>query len=75
MTAKGAIRALACPPGVMGTGGHGRSGRETAAVRPVAIPADFDRDDETKADGMVELPQHIRWSGPPRTYDLGDPHE
>ncbi len=24
----------------------------------------------TKAVGVVELPPHIRWSGPPRTYDL-----
>jgi hypothetical protein len=26
-----------------------------------------------KARGQVELPLHIRWSGPPTTYDLDDP--
>ena len=26
-----------------------------------------------KATGRVELPLHIRWSGPPMTYDLDDP--
>jgi hypothetical protein len=26
----------------------------------------------TKASGRVELPLHIRWSGPPIAYDLAD---
>lgn len=26
-----------------------------------------------KATGQVELPLHVRWSGPPMTYDLDDP--
>jgi hypothetical protein len=25
-----------------------------------------------KVSGVVELPPHIRWSGPPRRYDLAD---
>jgi len=36
----------------------------------VAIPDDIADADESKAVGVVELPPHIRWSGPPRTYDL-----
>lgn len=52
---------------------HGRTGRETAVVRCVAIPGDFDQADDEKADGMIELPQRIRWSGPPRSWDLADP--
>lgn len=47
-----------------------RTGRESAAVRPVAIPEDLDETVTQKARGIVELPMHIRWSGPERTYDL-----
>jgi transcriptional regulator with XRE-family HTH domain len=47
-----------------------RSGRESATTRPVAIPDDLADSHESKAVGVVELPPHIRWSGPPRTYDL-----
>ena len=47
-----------------------RRGTESAAVRPVAIPDDLAVTMVTKAAGVVELPAHIRWSGPPRTYDL-----
>lgn len=47
-----------------------RTGRESAAVRPVAIPDDLGVTTTSKAVGVVELPEHIRWSGPPRTYDL-----
>ncbi len=41
-------------------------------ARPVAIPADFDDRSLPKAVGLVELPFHVRWSGPPIAYDLGD---
>ncbi len=47
-----------------------RTGRESATTRPVAIPDDILDCDATTALGVVELPLHIRWSGPPRTYDL-----
>ncbi len=40
------------------------------ATRPVSIPADVDSAE--KARGVVELPLHIRWSGPPKTYDLSN---
>lgn len=47
-----------------------RTGRESATARPVAIPNDLDETNSEKAEGTVELPLHIRWSGPERTYDL-----
>lgn len=47
-----------------------RTGRESATVRPVAIPEDFIDTSAPKAVGVVELPSHVRWSGPPMTYDL-----
>ena len=40
------------------------------AARPVALPADVDDPALPKASGRIELPLHIRWSGPPLTYDL-----
>ena len=40
------------------------------AARPVAVPADVDDPALPKASGRIELPLHIRWSGPPLTYDL-----
>jgi hypothetical protein len=40
------------------------------AARSVAVPADFDDPTLPRARGRVELPLHIRWSGPPITYDL-----
>ena len=40
------------------------------ATRPVALPKDLDDRSLSKATGRVELPPHIRWSGPPITYDL-----
>lgn len=49
-----------------------RTGRESATVRPVAIPDDLADTTVPKAAGVVELPGHIRWSGPPRTYDLAE---
>lgn len=39
--------------------------------RPVAVPPDLDKG--PKAEGIVRLPQHIRWSGPDLTYDLDNP--
>ena len=47
-----------------------RTGRESATTRPVAIPDDIAGTYRAKAVGVTELPPHIRWSGPPRTYDL-----
>jgi hypothetical protein len=40
------------------------------AARPVAVPEDLDDPSLAKARGVVELPFHIRWSGPPLAYDL-----
>jgi hypothetical protein len=37
-----------------------------------AVPDDLDSAGKEKATGVVELPLHIRWSGPPRRYDLVD---
>ena len=41
-------------------------------ARPVAVPEDLDDPSLPKANGRVELPPHVRWSGPPITYDLDD---
>jgi hypothetical protein len=39
---------------------------------PVSLPSsDYDRS-KVRTTGVVELPLHIRWSGPALTYDLGD---
>jgi hypothetical protein len=37
------------------------------------VPEDLEDRSSQKATGRVELPLHIRWSGPPMTYDLDDP--
>ena len=42
------------------------------AARPVAVPAELGGASARKAHGCVQLPLHIRWSGPPVTYDLAD---
>lgn len=42
------------------------------AARPVAVAEDLDDASVPKASGEVELPLHIRWSGPAITYDLND---
>lgn len=39
-------------------------------ARPVSIPEDVDDPSSPKAEGIVELPMHVRWSGPPKRYDL-----
>lgn len=44
--------------------------RATAQVP--AVPDDLDVADVEKVTGVVELPLHIRWSGPDRRYDLAD---
>jgi hypothetical protein len=38
----------------------------------VAVPDDIKDSYLEKASGQVELPFHIRWSGPELTYDLAD---
>jgi hypothetical protein len=40
--------------------------------RPVAVPDDVEETRSIEASGHVELPFHIRWSGPPLTCDLTD---
>jgi hypothetical protein len=42
------------------------------ATRPVAVPEDLNDPSVAKARGRVELPFHVRWSGPPIIYDLAD---
>lgn len=39
--------------------------------RPVALPDDLDQPRE-RANGIVELPAHVYWSGPQRAWDLDD---
>jgi hypothetical protein len=50
---------------------HVRSLELGPASRPVAVPDDLSSP-MPKASGRIELPVHIRWSGPPITYDLDD---
>lgn len=40
--------------------------------RPVELPDDVDAPAVIKASGRIQLPLHVRWSGPPKTYDLDD---
>ena len=49
-----------------------RTERLGPAARPVVVPEDFGDSSVPKAVGEVELPLHIRWSGPSITYDLND---
>ena len=46
-----------------------------ATAQAPAVPEDLDDEDVAKASGVVELPLHIRWSGPTRRYDLSDRRE
>ena len=39
-------------------------------ARPVALPTDVDDPAIVKASGQIQLPMHIRWSGPAKLYDL-----
>lgn len=41
----------------------------------MAIPADFGVGTTTRARGRIELPLHVRWSGPALTFDLDDDAE
>lgn len=41
-------------------------------ARPVELPEDVDDRAVMKASGRIQLPMHLRWSGPPKTYDLDD---
>jgi hypothetical protein len=59
----------------MGSFVTSRSERDGPAARPVAIPEDLDTTHTPRPSGQVELPLRVRWSGPPRTYDLGDRHD
>lgn len=52
-----------------------RSARIGPASRPVAIPDDLDAPGIRKAQGIVTLPPHVYWSGPPRSFDLADRHD
>jgi hypothetical protein len=52
---------------------HTRTRELGPASRPVAVPASLDDPSHAKASGRVRLPLHIRWSGPPVTYDLDVP--
>ena len=49
-----------------------RSHKLGPAARPVAVTEDLDDPSLTKAAGRIELPFHIRWSGPPISYDLNE---
>jgi len=49
-----------------------RSATLGPASRPVAVPTDLGDASAPKAHGRVQLPLHIRWSGPPVTYNLDD---
>ena len=50
----------------------GRGARVGPDSRPVAVPEDVDSPGLEKALGVVELPLRVRWSGPPKRYDLGN---
>ena len=52
-----------------------RSSTLGPASRPVAIPSGFDTSNDIKAQGTVELPVHVWWSGPKRVFDLTKPDE
>jgi transcriptional regulator with XRE-family HTH domain len=49
----------------------GRTGQESAVMRPPAIPHDLEDPSIDKASGVVELPLRVQWSGR-RRYDLSD---
>lgn len=51
---------------------HTRTSELSPAARPIAVPDDLDDAFVAKATGRIELPLHIRWSGPPISYDLND---
>ena len=49
-----------------------RTSRLGPAGRPVAVPRGFGDRSSSVAHGRVELPLHLRWSGPSIVYDLDD---
>jgi hypothetical protein len=51
---------------------HTRTRELGPAARPVAVPDDFGEASRPKVSGRIELPLHIRWSGPALSYDLAD---
>ncbi len=51
---------------------HTRTRRLGRAARPIAVPEGLDDPSLRSASGEVELPLHIRWRGPPITYDMND---
>lgn len=50
-----------------------RSATLGPSARPVAVPTDLD--EGPKAEGVIRLPLHIRWSGADLAYDLDDPSD
>jgi hypothetical protein len=52
-----------------------RSASLGPASRPVAIPDDVDAPGIRKAHGIAQLPKHVYWSGPQRTFNLADRHD
>jgi hypothetical protein len=42
------------------------------AVQVPAVPEDVAAPGVEKATGVIVLPLHIAWSGPPRSFDLSD---
>ncbi|MDP3984685.1 MAG: transcriptional regulator, partial [Acidimicrobiia bacterium] len=46
-----------------------------ATAQAPAVPEDLDDERLATPSGVVELPLHIRWSGPPRSYDMSDRRE
>ena len=44
-------------------------------ARPIALPEDVDAPVYVKAVGVVTLPDHVRWSGVSKTYNLSDPQD
>lgn len=50
-----------------------RDGTVGPASRSVAIPAELAPKSSHEAERVVQLPSHVRWSGPERSYDLSDP--
>ena len=44
----------------------------TARVRPTAVPADLAALSGPGARGPVQLPRHVRWSGPPTIHNLDE---
>lgn len=44
----------------------------TGWTRPVSVPADIDDSRSERTSGVIELPPHVSWSGPPIQWDLAD---